>query len=240
MQRNSCVRGVGIGIAVCGVLLVLTPAAFAQQSYVSRYDAYVGYAYLNSSNINLAESGVHTQVGIRPKRWLAYGFDFSRASGSAAITPGLLPTTLQQQLSAQLGQMAAAGMLPAGYTLRVPIDSVTETYAAGPQVSIPRWKYITPFIRPSLGAMHETATPRPTDPIAAAIVKGLAPAGKKQDWTGFYGVGCGFDFYAGKHLRLRAQADFVYDHLFNDILRDGRSTIRFSIGPAFEFGRNVE
>lgn len=240
MQPITWSKTVGLSVIAAGLLLLLTSAAFGQQSYIGRYDAYVGYAYFNSSNIDLAENGVQLQVGMRPKRWLAYGFDFSRASGKAAITPGLLPTSLQQQLAAQLGQLAAAGMLPPGYTLRVPIDSTTETFAAGPQVSYARWKFITPFLRPSLGAMHETATPRPADPIAAAIVKGLAPSGKKQDWTGFYGVGGGFDFYAGKHLRLRAQADFVYDHLFNDILKDGRSTIRFSIGPAFQFGRNVE
>jgi hypothetical protein len=31
----------------------------------------------------------------------------------------------------------------------------------------------------------------------------------------------------------------VYDHLFNDVLKDGRWTVRFSIGPCFNFGRNI-
>ncbi len=84
------------------------------------------------------------------------------------------------------------------------------------------------------------ATPKPTDPIATAVVQQLVPSGSKLDWTGFYGVGGGFDFLATKHVGLRVQADFVYDHLFNDILKDGRKTVRFSIGPAFNFGRNVE
>jgi hypothetical protein len=43
-----------------------------------------------------------------------------------------------------------------------------------------------------------------------------------------------------KHVAWRVQADFVYDHLFDDLLRDGRMTTRFSIGPAFNFGKNVE
>jgi hypothetical protein len=43
-----------------------------------------------------------------------------------------------------------------------------------------------------------------------------------------------------KHLAWRVQADLVYDHLFNDLLRDGRFTTRFSVGPAFNFGRNIK
>jgi hypothetical protein len=71
------------------------------------------------------------------------------------------------------------------------------------------------------------------------IVKGLAPAGHKTDWTYFYGFGGGADFNFSKHFSLRVQADLVRDHLFNDILRDARGTIRFSVGPAFNFGRNI-
>jgi hypothetical protein len=38
---------------------------------------------------------------------------------------------------------------------------------------------------------------------------------------------------------LRTQADLVYDHLFNDLLKDGRWTVRFSVGPCFNFGKNI-
>jgi hypothetical protein len=31
----------------------------------------------------------------------------------------------------------------------------------------------------------------------------------------------------------------VWDHLFNDLLKDGRWTTRFSIGPCFNFGGNI-
>ena len=67
----------------------------------------------------------------------------------------------------------------------------------------------------------------------------LAPAGHKTDWQGFYGVGGGFDILVSKHLALRVQADHVWDHLFNDLLKDGRWTTRFSIGPCFNFGGNI-
>jgi hypothetical protein len=55
----------------------------------------------------------------------------------------------------------------------------------------------------------------------------------------FVGFGGGFDVLLTKHFGVRTQADLVYDHLFNDILRDGRFTTRFSIGPAFNFGKNI-
>jgi hypothetical protein len=30
-----------------------------------------------------------------------------------------------------------------------------------------------------------------------------------------------------------------YDHLFNDLLKDGRYVVRFSVGPAFNVGKNI-
>jgi hypothetical protein len=33
--------------------------------------------------------------------------------------------------------------------------------------------------------------------------------------------------------------DLVHNHLFSDLLREGRNTVRLSIGPAFQFGHNV-
>jgi len=220
-------------------VFAFTGLAVAQQEYVGRYDAYVGFAYLDSPRISLGEPGVHAQAGMRLRRWVSMGFDFSDSSGDASLTPALLPTALQQQLGAELGQLTAAGQIPPGYALRVPIHSETQTYAAGPQFSYHRWKYITPFIRPSIGAIHETATPHPGDPIAALVVQQLAPSGKKTDWTGFYGFGGGADLNVTKHFAIRVQADFVHDHLFNDLLKDGRNTGRFAIGPAIQFGRDV-
>ena len=222
------------------VLAMLAPAVVSgQPAYISRYNAFVGYTYLNSSKIGLSEPGFHIQVGVRPKTWYGMGFDFSRSSGDMTLKASLLPNALQQQLGAQMAQLAAAGLLPPGYQLSVTTHSVTETFAGGPQLQYNRWARVIPFIRPSLGAIHEKATPKAADPITTAVIHQLAPAGKKTDWQGFYGVGGGFDLNATKHLALRIQADFVYDHLFNDILKDGRGTIRFSVGPTFNFGRNI-
>ncbi|HZU26069.1 MAG TPA: hypothetical protein VFA04_11130 [Bryobacteraceae bacterium] len=228
----------GFARAALGLML-FAGLAMAEQDYVGRYDAYVGFAYLDSPHISLTEPGVHTQAGVRLRRWVSMGFDFSDSSGDTSLTPVLLPTSLQQQLGAELGELVAAGQIPPGYTLRVPIHSDTQTYAAGPQFSYHRWKYVTPFIRPSVGAIHETATPHPADPIGAGVVQQLVPSGKKTDWTAFYGFGGGADLNVTRHFAIRVQADFVHDHLFNDLLKDGRNTGRFAIGPAIQFGRDV-
>jgi hypothetical protein len=221
------------------VLFAFSSLAFAQQSYVGRFDGYVGYMYLDSPKINLGEHGFHIQTGMRMRTWYSIGFDYSRGTGKTSLTADLLPTALQQTLGAQLAQLAALGRLPAGYVLTVPLDSTTQTFTMGPQLAYRHFSWVTLFIRPALGAIREMAIPKPADPIATAIVAQLAPSGKKTDWTGFYGAGGGFDFNVSKTFSLRVQADFVYDHLFNDLLREGRRTVRFSIGPGFQFGRNM-
>jgi hypothetical protein len=98
---------------------------------------------------------------------------------------------------------------------------------------------VTLFVRPSIGAIHEDATLHATDPIAAGVVTQLAPGGSKSDWTDFYGFGGGTELNFGDHFSLRMQADFVRSHLFSDVLRESRNTVRLSIGPAVHFGRNV-
>jgi hypothetical protein len=225
-------------IALVALVMLALPL-FGQQTYVTRYDVYTGYTYLNSPKVSLAEHGFHLQAGFRPKLWYSVGFDYSIANGDLTLTPDLLPTALQQQLAAQLGQLAAIGRLPAGYKLAVNSQSNTQTFEMGPQLAYRHFQHVTLFVRPGLGAMREVATPKPADPIAAAIVAQLAPQGKKRDWTYFYGFGGGADFLFSKHFGLRVQADLVRDHLFNDIIRESRGTVRFSIGPCFNFGRNI-
>jgi hypothetical protein len=219
-------------------LLLLSACAFAQQDYVGRYDIYTGYSYLESPSINLAERGFHVQAGVNRKMWYALGFDYSWFNGHTSLTPNNLQSSVQTQLASQLGQLAAAGLIPSTYQLAVPIDSTTQTFAAGPQFTYRHFKTVTLFIRPSVGAIRETAVPHPRDPIAGLVVSQLAPSGQKLDWTGFYGFGGGFDLNMADHIGLRVQADFVHDHLFNDLL-NGRNSVRVSLGPTFRFGRNI-
>jgi hypothetical protein len=216
------------GALIAGAALALIFAAPAEcqrrQEYVAKYDAFIGYTFLNSPKVSLFENGVHMQVG----------------RGDLNITPDLLLPGIQQTLSAQLGQLAAIGRLPAGYKLAVTTGSRTQTFAAGPQLAFRRWSKVTLLLRPSMGLIAEVARPKPSDAIATGIVAQLAPHGEKTNRTPFFGVGGGVDFMLSKHVAWRVQADFVYDHLFDDLLRDGRMTTRFSIGPAFNFGKNVE
>ena len=213
---------------------------FGQQSFVSKYDFYAGPAFLNSPKIGLFESGFQTQFGMRPKTWLSLGVDYSLTRGDLTITPDLLPPALQQQLGGQLALLMKAGVIPTSYSLTVPAHSVTNSFAVGPQLAYRHFSRVTFFLRPSLGAIREAATPQPKDAIASGVVAQLAPTGHKTDWQGFYGVGGGFDILVNKHFALRVQADQVWDHLFNDLLQDGRWTTRFSVGPCFNFGRNIK
>ena len=66
----------------------------------------------------------------------------------------------------------------------------------------------------------------------------LAPTGVKTDLVPFYGVGGGVDLNISHHFGVRMQVDFVRDHLFADLL-NSRNTVRFSVGPAVHFGKNI-
>ena len=193
---------------------------------------------INQPSLNLAENGTNVQFGFRPRTWVTLGFDYNIATGRNTLEPGMLIPSLQNQLGAQLSQLAALGVVPAGYQLAVPTNARTQTFQIGPDFPFRHFESVTFFVRPNLGAMQVVATPRPADPIASAIVAQLAPVGKKTDWTYFYGFGGGLEYNVNKHFALRFQADFAHDQFFNDLLKAG-NTIRFSVGPAFQFGKNV-
>ena len=233
---------------IVSVALVLLAAPLSgQQGYVARYDVYGGYAFLDSPHVSLFENGFATQIGFRPRRWFSVGFDYTRASGDLQLTPDLLVPSLQQSLGGTLKLLGAAGKIPAGYALVVPAHSVTQTFAVGPQLAYRKMKHATIFVRPVYaGIIHENAAPNPGDPITSLIVSGLTQSGlipasgHKTDNVFFYGFGGGFDILFSKHFAWRTQADLVRDHLFGDLLKDARFTTRFSIGPALNFGKNVE
>ena len=221
--------------------LSLSSTLHAQQKEVSRYDAFAGFTSINAPALGLSQPGFHTQAGINMRPWYSLGFDFSIASGSETLKPDLLPPSLQQTIDGGILLYKSMGLLPASYALAIPTDAFTQTYAAGPQIVYRHFSRFSLFLRPSLGALHETATPHPAtgDFFAVAVVQQLAPTGKKADWTGFYGLGGGGDYAITRHLGIRAQLDGVYNHPFNDILENGRWTYRFSVGPSFHFGRNI-
>lgn len=220
--------------------LLLAPIAFGQQDYVGRFDVYTGYMYLRSPLINLGESGFQTQIGTNPAKWYAFGFDFSAGTGDTVLTTNMLKSSLQQQIATQLQPLKDMGALPANYEPAVPLHSRSQTYSTGPQLNCRRFKAVTLFIHPDLGAIHETAIPITAnlDLIGKGLVASMAPSGTKEDWTYFYGVGGGMDFNVVSHFGIRVTVDYVRDHLFSDLL-PVRNSVRFSVGPAFHFGKNM-
>jgi hypothetical protein len=243
MQHHSAIQSLAIRIGHAigvrlAVSLFLASCAFGQQSYVGRWDAYGGFMRLMQPSINLAEPGFNLQAGMRPTNWVTVGFDYTVGTGQNVLEPGMLLPSLQKQLAAQLSQLAAMGLVPAGYQLAVPINAKTQSFQIGPDFPFRHFQAVTFFVRPNLGALQVVATPHPADPIATGIVAQLVPEGKKTDWTYFYGFGGGLEFNVKKHFALRFQADFAHDQFFNDLLKAG-NTIRFSVGPAVQWGKNM-
>jgi len=228
---------VSVAILFLSALALLLPpsTAFGQQEYVSRFNTYIGYSFLDSPHVSLFENGLHYQAGVNATTWLALGFDYSFSEGNLTLTPNLLNTNLQQELGAELSLL--------GYpvsSLAIPSHSATQTFAGGPQFEFRHYSKVTLFVRPSFGVIYERATPHPVGEVPSLVVATLL-GGKTSstDSTPFYGFGGGADLNFSKHVALRVQADLVYDHLFSNFLKDGRLTTRFSIGPAFNFGSNI-
>ncbi|MBZ5581712.1 MAG: hypothetical protein LAQ30_05800 [Acidobacteriia bacterium] len=232
-------RPFGRFLTLLPATLLLASTALCQQTIINRFDAFSGFTYLNSPHIGLSEQGAHLQTGYRPMTWLSLGIDYSFATGTVTLTPDMLLSSLQQSLGQQLAVLVKLGVLPSAYKVAVPTHSQTQTFAAGPQVSYHHFQHLTLFARPSAGFMREMATPHPTDAITKSIIAQLEPSGRKLDWVKFYGFGAGVDLFPQKPVALRVQFDLVRDHLFNDLLKDARNTVRISIGPAFNFGKNI-
>jgi opacity protein-like surface antigen len=252
-------------LLLCTVVLLCSIAAVAQQDYVGRFDLYGGWAYLNSTNENLVQHGFHTQDGINVNKWLSFGFDFSNFQGSTSLAPSQLSTKYQTQLSGALqaqaptiiGQLVASGLTlaqaqaalnQAATTLAVPYNASTYTITGGPQVAYRGLKWITIFVHPSVGAYHEKVTARPqktSNFLAAPVVGYFQQAGvldssaAKSDTTYFYGVGGGIELNVTKHVHIRLTSDYVKTPLFDGFLKEKVSNVRFSVGPTFNFGRNV-
>lgn len=213
-------------------VFLLSAVAFAQQEHVSRYDAFGGFSYLNSPTLNLDERGFNAEFGVNVRRWVALGADYSIFTGHSAIRPQDLTAALQAQL---------APILPAlGPNPQVPFDSTTYTFTAGPQFNFRQLRQVTFFVRPAIGGMHQTATLKPNTPILAVVVRQLAPSGTTSDLEPFFGGGGGFDLNASKHVGVRVGFDYVHVKLFDGLLKEGRNSLRISVGPTFRFGSNVK
>ncbi|HTQ57639.1 MAG TPA: hypothetical protein VMI94_24390 [Bryobacteraceae bacterium] len=229
-------------LATLGVPLLLgqqnvtVPEHEIGQPYVGRFVLYSGFMFLNSPAISLFEPGVHIQAGMRWSRHVSLGFDYSRGSGDTTIGLNQATTAIQNKFGPLIPYLQQ--QIP-GFVAALPFNSVTQTFTMGPEFPYRRFKRFTPYIRPSAGIINEVATSTTTDYLLKHIVASIAPSGKEEEWTAFYGFGGGVAINVTKHFSLIVQADFVHDHLFPDLLQNGRNTIRFSMGPGFQFGHNV-
>ena len=204
----------------------------AQERYTGKFDTFIGFSDINAPFVNnLNQPGVDVQGGMANHRWFASGFDYSLETGKGPFTASLLPVNLQKALAAEL---------PPGYNLRIPTDVTIQTFAAGSQLTFRHFAKKTVLIHPVLCAFRVNATLHPGDPVATAVLAQLVPSRKKLDWTGGYGIGGGTELHLSKHLSARMQSDLVWSHPMNDLLGKGGWIYRFSVGPSFHFGRNIE
>jgi hypothetical protein len=228
MRRSSFVL-----LLVFLSLSVVTCVA-QKQEYVGQYDAYFGYAYLTTPNMNLDERGWQAQFGYNYRRWVALGFDTSYFGGNTSLTVPMLNNATQAKLAPFLP------LLPPGYTIYAPYHANTYTITGGPQFNYRGFKWVTLFIHPDIGAMHQSVQVHPQDPIIHLIATGLlGPSMSTSQWVGFYGVGGGIDLNVSKHVGIRLQSDWVYTQLFQNLLRNPQYTWRMSASPTFRFGKNV-
>ena len=230
---------------LAALLFSLSVCAFAQQDYVGRYDFYTGFSYLNSPKLDLQQRGFNTQLGVNLRHWLAFGFDYSIQEGRAS----LVTADLKPSLQATLAQLVPVPAVLAA--LSVPFDATTQTFTAGPQLAYRHLKRVTLFAHPSIGAIHENISINGAQgfpqPYALLIVEGLSAPGpgqvlkttKPNDTTYFYGLGGGADYNLFKHVHIRGDVEFVHVYLFSGLLKDPRNSVRLSVGPTFNFGKNV-
>lgn len=205
-----------------------------QQEYVGTYDAYIGYAYLTTPNMNLSQRGFQAQFGYNWRRWAALGIDTSYFGGGSSLTVPQLNNATLAKLAPILPH------LPPGFQVWTPYHANTFTITGGPQFNYRHFKYVTLFIHPDIGAMYQSVQAQPPNPIMASIVTSLlGPSMSTSQWTAFYGVGGGLDLNVSKHIGLRFQSDWVYTSLFDNLLRNPQYTWRMSASPTFRFGKNV-
>jgi len=219
-----------VPLLLCGLLILsVSLPVLAQQTDINRYTLFTGFDYMISPARNLTERGFEADFGVTAKPWLGLGVDFGILSGAGTITG---TETVYASKVNQLLPGAAA-------QIHVPFDSVTYTFAAGPQIYIRKWEKITFLIRPGLGGMHERADitfPANLAPVFGALQLPV-PSTHQTDTKLFFGMGAGFDLNLSRTVGFRFAADWVNTHLFTDLLSPRQNYVRFSVGPTFRWGK---
>lgn len=221
----------------CGLVILMSLPALAQQTDINRYTLFTGFDYMISPARNLTERGFETDFGITAKPWLGLGADFGILgdgiiSGAGTISGGeTIYAPLLQKVPAPFGPIDPN-------SIHVAIRSQTYTFAAGPQLYLRKWEKITLFARPGFGGIHEKADI--TFPAALGQLFPLlgvaVPAAHQTDTQLFFGLGGGFDVNVSRKIGMRFAADWVNTHLFSNLLTTRQNYVRFSVGPTFRWG----
>jgi opacity protein-like surface antigen len=205
-------------------VLMLTAVIVVQpvsaQSF-QKWDMYGGYAYLNTPDNSISQQGYNFSFGRNINKWLALGTDFSHFTGAGAQSMPL--------------------PAPLSGNLKVPYDATTSTFAVGPQIQIRKTKYITPLIRPFLGAFHSKASanvkkiqlPPGVPPALLAAI----PASQltKSDTILGYGFGMGVDINVSTPIGIRFTSDYIRTSLFDE----KQNNVRIAVGLIYRFGGEV-
>jgi len=217
----------------CVVALFVCLPVVAQDYSINRYTLYTGFDYLVSPSRNLTERGFDTDFGITVKPWLGLGGDFG-AFGHDIISGN---GTINGTETAYAPAVTKLGVNPS--IIHVPFSSTTYIFAVGPQFYLRKWKAVTFLVRPGFGGIHESANltfPPQIAPLFGAL--GVAPPNPHQsDTTWFIGLGGGFDINVSRHVAIRFTGDWVNTHLFSNLLTDRQNYARFTVGPAWRWGR---
>ncbi len=217
-------------VILCALLILASGISlFGQQTDLNRYTLFTGFDYMISPARNLTERGFEADFGVTTRPWLGLGVDFGILSGAGTITG---TETVYAPAVNQLMPGAAA-------SIHVPFNSVTYTFAAGPQIYIRKWEKVTFLIRPGFGGMHERADitfPPTLAPLFGALQLPV-PGVHQSDTKMFFGLGAGFDLNVSRRVGFRFAADWVNTHLFTDLLSTRQNYVRFSVGPTFRWGK---
>jgi opacity protein-like surface antigen len=224
-------------------LLFAALTAYAQPDYIGKFDAYTGFTYASSPGLNLDQRGFHTQGGLNRNRWLSMGIDYSIFMGESSLAPSNLTTKEQNQL----GAFAASQNIPPSVvaSLLLPYDITTQTFAGGPQLAYRHFKRVAFLFHPGLGLIHESVKAKPGSALQTGVVDYLESVGqlsssnRKSDTTYFWGVGGGVEWTASRNVHLRFTTDYVHTPIFDGFLKNPVNVVRFSVGPTFNFGKNV-
>jgi hypothetical protein len=221
---------------VLALFLLLTAlTCFSQQTDIRQYSAFGAFSYLSTPSLNLTQRGFDGDFGVNVRSWLTLGGDFSYAGGNSTLLPNSLNSTTQAKLAPYVPAFQKLGI-----PLAVPYNSSTYTYEAGPQFNYRRFKKVTLFARPALGALHADFTAKANNPYIAQIVSGLLN-GKtsSSDTVVFYGFGGGITWEITPNFGLRVASDFVHYDFFSNILNGGRNSVRVVVGTKYSFGKNI-